>query len=72
MLEQGIAAAEPALLAKYAFQLAQAFNNFYHRHNILRETDAAKKTLYLATAAVAKRELTRVLGWLGISVPTAM
>ncbi len=72
VLEQGIAAAEPALLAKYAFQLAQGFNNFYHRHNVLRETDAAKKTLYLTTAAVAKRELTRVLGWLGIEVPSAM
>ena len=72
VLEQGIAVAEPALLAKYAFQLAQGFNNFYHRHHILNETDAAKKTLYLATAAVAKRELTRVLGWMGISVPSAM
>lgn len=72
VLEQGIAAAEPAVLAKYAFQLAQGFNNFYHRHHILTEADAAKKTLYLATAAVAKRELARVLGWLGIGVPSAM
>src|SRR5262249_40636217 len=27
-----IGAQEPAFLAKYAFQLAQAFNNFYHKH----------------------------------------
>jgi arginyl-tRNA synthetase len=72
VLEQGIAAAEPAILAKYAFQLAQAFNNFYHRHNILKETDPLRQKLLLATAAVARRELVRVLGWLGIAVPTAM
>ena len=72
VLEQGIAAAEPAILARYAFQLAQGFNNFYHRHNILKEADAERRTLLLATAAVARRELVRVLGWLGISVPAAM
>ena len=71
-LEQGIAAAEPAILAKYAFQLAQSFNNFYHRHNILQETDALRRGLLLATAAVARREMVRVLGWLGIAVPSAM
>ncbi len=71
-LEQGIAAAEPAILARYAFQLAQSFNNFYHRHNILREADTTRRALFLATAAVARRELVRVLGWLGISVPASM
>ena len=72
VLENGIAAAEPAVLARYAFVLAQQFNNFYHRHHILNETDAARKTLLLGTAAVARRELVRVLGWLGITVPSAM
>ena len=72
VLEQAIAAAEPAMLARYAFQLAQQFNNFYHRHHILTETDEARKTLLLATAAIARRELVRVLGWLGIVVPSAM
>ena len=72
VLEQAIAAAEPAILTRYAFALAQQFNNFYHRHHILTETDEARKTLLLATAAVARRELVRVLGWLGISVPVAM
>ncbi len=71
-LEQGIAAAEPAMLARYAFTLAQSFNNFYHRHHILNETDANRRALLLATAAVARRELVRVLDWLGISVPSAM
>jgi arginyl-tRNA synthetase len=72
VLEQAIAAAEPAMLARYAFALAQQFNNFYHRHHILTETDEARKMLLLATVAVARRELVRVLGWLGITVPSAM
>ena len=72
LIEQCIATAEPAYLAKYAFQLAQQFNNFYHRHHILNETDPTRKALFLATAAVAQREMTRALGYLGIEVPPVM
>jgi arginyl-tRNA synthetase len=72
LLEQCITTAEPAYLAKHAFQLAQQFNNFYHRFHILTEPDAARKQLLLATAAVAERELIRVLGWLGIDAPEVM
>ncbi len=72
VLEQCIAASEPAYLAKHAFQLAQEFNNFYHRHHILTEEDPARKMFLLATAAVALRELVLALGWLGIESPEAM
>ena len=70
--EQSIATAEPAHLARYAFQLAQQFNNFYHRHHILNETDPARKTLLLATAAIARQQMVRALGWLGIEAPEVM
>ena len=72
MTEQSIRTTEPAFLAKYVFQLAQQFNNFYHRHHILTEADPTRKTLLLATAAVALRELKRSLSWLGIEVPEVM
>ena len=72
LLEQCIAAAEPAYLAKHAFQLAQLFNNFYHRHHILTEEDPARRQFLLATAAVAERALVRCLEWLGVAVPDAM
>ncbi len=72
MIEQGIATAEPAYLAKYAFQLAQQFNNFYHRHHVLKETDPMRRALLLATAAVAQREMVRALGYLGIEAPERM
>ncbi len=72
VIEQCLATAEPAYLAKYAFQLAQQFNNFYHRHHVLNEADPARKTLLLATAVVAQREMTRALGYLGIQAPPVM
>jgi len=72
VLDQCIAASEPAYLAKHAFQLAQEFANFYHRHHILTEEDPARKTFLLATAAVALRELVRSLALLGIESPEAM
>jgi arginyl-tRNA synthetase len=72
VLEQCITTSEPAYLAKHAFQLAQEFNNFYHKHHILTEEDPARKAFLLATAAVALRELVAVLSWLGIESPEAM
>ena len=72
VIEQAIATSEPAHLARFAFLLAQQFNNFYHRHHVLNETDADRRVLLIATAAVAQRELTRTLGLLGIQVPSVM
>ena len=72
LIDATISSAEPAILTKYAFQLAQQFNNFYHRHHVLNETDATRRSLLLATAAVARREMVRALGYLGIEAPTVM
>ena len=72
VLGQAINIAEPALLTKYAFTLAQQFNNFYHRHHILNELDPERRTLLLATAAVARREMVRTLALLGIEAPSVM
>jgi arginyl-tRNA synthetase len=69
---QCISTAEPAYLAKHAFQLAQLFNTFYHRYPILSEPDEKRKQFLLATIAVAGRELVRTLDILGIAVPPAM
>jgi len=71
-VSQCIATTEPAYLAKHAFQLAQLFNTFYHRHPILVEADEGRKKFLLATAAVVRRELIRVLSAMGISVPSVM
>jgi arginyl-tRNA synthetase len=72
VIEQCIATSEPAYAAKHAFQLAQQFNNFYHRHHILNEADEGRKRFLLATAAVVRRELIALLAVMGITVPTVM
>ena len=72
VIDQCIAATEPAYLAKHVFQLAQLFNTFYHRYPILTEQDESRKKFLLATAAVVRRELIRALGVMGIEVPPVM
>jgi arginyl-tRNA synthetase len=72
VIDQCVATTEPAYLAKHAFQLAQLFNAFYHRHPILSEADEGRKMFLLATVAVVRRELTRVLAVMGIGVPAVM
>ena len=72
VVDQCITTTEPAYLAKHAFQLAQFFNAFYHRHPILNEPDEKRKQFLLATVAVVRRELIRTLGVMGITVPPVM
>ena len=72
VLDQCIATSEPAHLAKHAFQLAQEFNNFYHKHHVLTEIDPERRMFLLATAAITMRELITVLEMLGIESPEAM
>jgi len=72
IVSQCIATTEPAYLAKHAFQLAQLFSTFYHRYPILSEADEGRRKFLLATAAVVRRELIRVLATMGISVPPVM
>ena len=72
IVDQCIATTEPAYAAKHAFQLAQLFSHFYHRHPILTESDPGRKQFLLATLAVVRRELIRVLALMGITVPPVM
>ncbi len=46
-VERAVTAGEPAHVAKYAFQLAQAFNNFYHQYPVLAEPDRERKVFLL-------------------------
>ncbi len=64
--------AEPANLAKYTFNLARAFNLFYHRHRIIAEEDQDRRAVLIAAAEIARRQLTKALEMLGIKVPERM
>ncbi|NOT47752.1 MAG: arginine--tRNA ligase [Acidobacteria bacterium] len=63
---------EPAILAKYTFALAKAFNLFYHHHKILAERDPVKQAVLAVTADMARRSLTSALDIMGIEVPEKM
>lgn len=63
---------EPAILAKYTFNLAKAFNLFYHNHKILPEPDAVKRAVLISVAEKVRDSLTRSLNTLGIEVPEKM
>jgi arginyl-tRNA synthetase len=71
-VEAAVAAQEPAFIAKYAFQLAQAFNLFYHKHRILPEPDPARRALLLILARLVERQLVVALELLGIEAPERM
>ncbi len=71
-IEAAVASQEPAFLAKYAFQLAQAFNLFYHHHRVLTEEDAAKKIFLLQLSRLVEVQLVSALELLGIASPEKM
>ena len=72
VISQAITATEPAILAKYTFNLAKVFNLFYHNHKILVEENEVKRALLIFTADIARRSLTAALNCLGIDVPERM
>ena len=63
---------EPAFVAKYAFQLAQEFSNFYHKHHILTEPDEQKRAFLLRLTELVEAQRVRALGLLGIEAPEKM
>ena len=67
-----VAQQEPALVAKWAFGLAQQFNLFYHKHHILSQTDPERKTFLLLLTGLVERQLAQALALLGIEVPEKM
>jgi arginyl-tRNA synthetase len=71
-VERAITAGEPAHVAKYAFQLAQTFNNFYHLYPIIHEQDREKKVFLLWMTDFFWRQLAWTLDILGIQVPDYM
>jgi arginyl-tRNA synthetase len=72
IVDQAIASQEPAGLAKYAFRLAQAFNNFYQRFHILSEPDADRQQFLLYLVHLVNQTLTSALELMGIEIPERM
>ncbi len=71
-LERAVTAGEPAHMARYAFQLAQEFSNFYQRFKVLDEPDRERRTFLLWMTEFFALQLKRTLSILGIAVPAYM
>jgi arginyl-tRNA synthetase len=71
-VDAAIGGQEPAFLTRYAFELAQAFNIFYHKHHILSEEDAEKRAFLLRITSLVRKQLVFTLGLLGIAAPEKM
>ena len=71
-IERAVTSGEPAHVAKYAFQLSQAFNNFYHEYPVIHEENRERKTFLLWMCDYFRRQLEGTLRVLGIERPEYM
>ncbi len=62
----------PALIANYVYDLVKEYNQFYHDCSILREEDAAVRSLRLALSDAVAKTIRTGMGLFGIRVPERM
>jgi arginyl-tRNA synthetase len=72
VVEQVVRSLEFAVLAKYAFGLAQMFNGFYHKAPILNEERDDVKKWRAGAVIYFRLQLTRALELMGVGVPQRM
>jgi arginyl-tRNA synthetase len=62
----------PAIIANYLFELAKAYNKFYHEKSILQAEDEVLKQFRLQLSAASGKVIKKGMGLLGIEVPERM
>ena len=62
----------PHRLCAYIYELANAFNHFYHETKILGEVDAGRRQSYIRLLVLARDVLETGIGLLGFSAPEKM
>lgn len=72
MADTAVRNLELSVVAKYAFGLAQAFNAFYHRQQILKEEREDARLWRAAAVIYVRRQLTRALDLMGCAAPARM
>ncbi len=72
VVDQAVRTLELSVLAKYTFGLAQQFNAFYHRFQILNEERREAKLWRAAAVAYYRQQITQALSLMGATVPTRM
>jgi arginyl-tRNA synthetase len=62
----------PAIIANYVYELAKAFNKFYHEKSILQAEDELTKQFRLQLSAASAKVIKKSMQLLGIEVPERM
>jgi arginyl-tRNA synthetase len=71
-IEQAAKGHNPAAVANYAYEVAKAFNKFYHERSILQAEDEQTKQFRLQLSAASAHVIKKGMGLLGIEVPERM
>lgn len=72
MVEEARVKLSPAVVCAYAYELATAFNKFYHDCSMLNETDIVVRDFRLSLAAQTADYLRKTLDLVGIEAPERM
>lgn len=62
----------PAIIANYCYELVKEYNQFYHDHSILSESDENKRNFRLVLSAVVAKIASSGMNLLGIEMPERM
>ncbi|MGZ3766257.1 MAG: arginine--tRNA ligase [Mucilaginibacter sp.] len=62
----------PAIIANYVYELAKAFNKFYHEKSILQAEDEMTRQFRLQLSAASAKVINKAMKLLGIEVPERM
>jgi len=71
-ISQAAAAHSPAVIANYVYEVAKAFNKFYHEKSILQAEDETTKQFRLQLSSATAQVIKKAMGLLGIEVPERM
>ncbi len=71
-IERGALGLELSIVARQALDLAQKFNQAYHKHPILHEADATLRSARLAAVQVYQKGLETLADVLGVPMPEKM
>lgn len=72
MMENAYEEAAPHKICAYIYDLANAFNRFYHETKILSEEEAGKKSSWIALLVLTRDILENCIDVLGFSAPERM
>jgi len=72
IIEQAAKGHNPAVIANYIYEIAKAFNKFYHERSILQAEDELTKEFRLQLSFASAKVIKKGMALLGIEVPERM